>query len=271
MPDPSQNPEPTSSASAGSPVRRSRDPPEGVHPVDLDERWIVPSGTVGKPCSIFVYGDCRPVVNGVAFALADMLDLAPLWLEVHEGLDGHDGPSVASAGWVPAERVLWSAAGSGLEPNDAIANLALWAVVRSDEPVGEVTDLTDFLRLPELIQEAIGRAVIDSRPRTLVVANTERADQLVPHERSSLQRFLRSITNRSVSLVVAHTGTPLEQRFAFSAAFRVHAPSFASWRVGSLECEKGLMRGPFAVGRPWRLSDVPSIARVLAGLQRTEG
>lgn len=259
--------DPTPSDRSSDPARRSPGPTEIPRPADLEARWLLPSEDVGKPCSIFVYGDCRPVVNGVAFAMADMLDLAPLWLEVRDGGGGHDGPTVASAGWVPPERVFLSEAGSGLEPNDGVANLALGSIVRSDEPAEALTELTDFLRLPELLQEAIGRAMPAPSPRAIVLANVERVEQLFPREPGSLHRFLHSILTRSVSLVAAHTGPPREQRFAFSAVFRVHASSFASWGLGSIECEKGLKRGPFSVGRLCGLSDIPSIARVLAGLE----
>jgi len=238
--------------------------------IDFEERWLLPSGAVGKPCSLYVYGDCRPVVNGVAFAMAEMLDLAPLWLEVRDAMDGHDGPSVAEAGWIPPERLFLSEAGFGLEPNDAVANLALGSIVRSDEPAEVLEELTDFLRLPQLVQQAIGAATSESNPRALVVANAERAAQLFPREPGTLRHFVRSILNCSVSLVVAHTGPVPEQNSAFSAGFRVHAPSFATWTVGSLECEKGLTRGPFATGRPRLLSEVPSVVRVLTGIRGSD-
>jgi len=252
------------------PVHRGKGIPESPESIDLEERWVVPSGALGQPCSIYVYGDCRPVVNGVAFAMADMLDLAPLWLEVRDPQDGHEEPTVVSAGWIAPDRLFLSDSGSGLEPNDAVANLALWNVVRSDEPSEVLADLTDFLRLPLLIQEVIGHTTTESSPRAIVVANVERVQHLFPQEPGSLRRFLRSILNRSVSLVVAHTGSPVEQRSAFNAVFRVHASTLAAWNVGSLECERGLMRGPYSVGRPRRLSHIPSVARVLTGLQRVD-
>jgi len=267
MVEPTRTPSPLPPDPPSDPVRRNNGPSGIPDTTDLEERWVLPSGALGQPCSIYVYGDCRPVVNGVAFAMADMLDLAPLWLEVRDPQDGHDEPTAGSAGWIPPDRLFLSDSGSGLEPNDAIANFALWNIVRSDEPGEVLADLTDFLRLPQMIQEVIGHATSESSPRAIVVANVERVQHLFPQEPGSLRRFLRSILNHSVSLVVAHTGPPGEQRSVFSAVFRVHASTLSAWKVGTLECEKGLMRGPYSVGRPRRLSGIPSVSRVLTGLQ----
>lgn len=250
-----------------------RGPRDAVEPVsigfaDLEERWVLPAGALGKPSTIFVYGDCRPVVNGVAFAMADMLDLAPFWLEVRDGKGG-DESNAATVGWIPSDRFFISQEGSGLEPNHGIANLALWTIVRSDEPAEELAKLTDFLRLPTLLQEMIGRWTPDSSPRAVVVANAERIKHLFPREPGELRRLLSTILEHSASLVVTHTGQPGDGRFGFNAVFRVHATSFESWNEGTLECEKGRARGPFSIGRPRRLADIPSVARILSGLRRS--
>jgi hypothetical protein len=241
---------------------RARDAPS----TDLDERWVLPPELQGRPCSIYVHGECRPLVNAVAFAMAEMLDLAPLWLEVRNPSKEATEPSVVSAGWIPPERVFVSDAGNGLEPNHLVANLALYSVVRSDEPAEVLLELTDFLRLPELIQQAIGVATIAPTLRAIGVANSERVAHLFPRNRDSLHAFLTSILHRSISLVAAHTGPTGPQRFAFDLVYRVHGSSLAAWGTGALECEKGVHRGPFSMGRPRPLGEIPSIARVLATL-----
>ena len=248
---------------------RSPDDPNALGTADLEERWVLPAGAAGKPSTIYVYGDCRPVVNGVAFAMADMLDLTPLWVEVRDAVRDGDEVTAASAGWIPPDRFFLSQEGSGLEPNDGVANMALWTIVRSDEPSEHLAELTDFLRLPLLLQEMIGRWTPDSGPRAVVVANVERVKHLFPREPGEARRFLATILNHSASLVVTHMGEPGEGRFAFNAVFRVHASSFDSWSDGTLECEKGRARGPFSIGRPRRLGDIPSVARILTALRGT--
>ena len=267
MPESPRSTVPSSPDPGSNDARRDLPPRDNSGPVDLDEQWVLPAGAHGKPATIYVYGDCRPVVNGVAFAMAEMLDLRPLWLEVRGPAEDGDDTTAATAGWVPSDRYFVSHDGTGLEANDAVANLALWTIVRSDEPTEVLADLTDFLRLPRLLQEMIGQAMPDSSPRALVVANVERVKHLFPGGPGGLRRFLSTILNHSASLVVAHTGQPGEERWAFNAVFRVHATTFGAWSEGSLECEKGRSRGPFSIGRSCRLSDVPSVARVLAGLR----
>jgi hypothetical protein len=232
---------------------------------------VLPPDRQGQPCSIYVHGECRPLVNGVAFAMAEMLDLSPLWLEVRTKARSRLEPSISRAGWVPPERLFLSDAGSGLEPNHLIANLALYNVVRSDEPAEILLELTDFLRLPELIQQAIGAATERASPRAIGVANSERVSHLFPRDRPSLQAFLTSIQHRSISLVAAHTGPVGDQRFAFDAVFQVLGPSLGAWAAGALVCEKGLAKGPYAIGRSRPLAEIGRVARVLAALRHDDG
>lgn len=224
------------------------------------------SGQNRRPTTVFVGGRSRPIVNGVAFALAELIDLTPFWLDVRASGAGSDGPDPGSTGWIPPDRLFVSEGGHGLEPEAPGAESALWTIVRSDEPASVLSHLTDFLRLPELIQEILSAASPNQGPKALVAANTDRVSHLFPRTADGLQRFLGTLAASSLSIIAAHTGAVGTSRFGFATVFRLDVETPAEWMEGKIVCEQGIDQGPFAVGRTNRLSDVPSISRVLSSL-----
>lgn len=232
---------------------RNQDPP------------IRASGTP-HPTTVFIGGDCRPVVNAVAFAMAELLDLTPFWLEVRDPDAPLDGPDPGTTGWIPPDRLFVSEGGTGLQASKLASTDALWTLVRADEPESVLTLLTDFLRLPEVIQEIVSTASANGGPKAVVAANSDRFAHLFPRTAAGLQRFLQTLEASSLSIIAAHTGRTGPGRFGFRQVFRVSAQSPEKWMEGTITCEQGIDQGTFAVGRATRLSDVPSIARVCIGL-----
>jgi hypothetical protein len=218
------------------------------------------------PATVFVGGRSRSVVNGVAFALAETIDLTPLWLDVREPRAVSDGPDPGSTGWIPPERLFISEGGRGLEAVPDHPTKTIWDIVRSDEPTSVLSNLTDFLRLPELIQDILSTLGDAQGAKALVAANTDRIAHLFPRTADGLQRFLGTLAASHLSIVAAHTGATGPGRFGFATVFRVGAQSPAKWMEGTLVCEQGIDQGTFAVGRANRLSDIPAIARVLTNL-----
>lgn len=252
--------------------------PSGPHKVSIrgsrrsaarDRTFLVPQFRENRPTTVFVSGPSRSVVNGVAFAFAEMHDLTPFWLDARSGKAPSDGPDPVSLGWIPSGRLFISESGHGLELGSPADVRTLWTIVRSDEPASVLSQLTDFLRLPELIQEIVSAAAPTGGPKALVAANSERISHLFPQTAGDLRRFLATLTASSLSIVAAHTGPPGPARFAFETVFRVEVKNPAAWQKGTILCEQNTLAGPFSVGRSDRLSDIPGIARVLIGLLGT--
>jgi hypothetical protein len=220
----------------------------------------------GNPATVFVAGRSRPVVNGVAYALAEIIDLTPFWLEVRDSAKPPEGPDPGNTGWVPPDRLFVSEGGRGLEPTRASATPEIWTLVRSDEPSSVLSHLNDFLRLPEVIQEILSATPAGGGPKAVVVANSDRVAHLFPQTAQGLQRFLGTVAATSLNIVAAHTGRVGPSRLGFGTVFRVDADAPAHWMEGTIVCEQGIERGPFAVGRTNRLSDIPGIARVCSNL-----
>jgi hypothetical protein len=242
----------------GSPERRpgggrNRDPP--IRPT-----------RGGNPSTVFVAGTMRSVVNGVAFALAETIDLTPFWLDVRDSSQGSEGPDPGNTGWIPPDRMFVSEGGRGLEPGISGSPAELWTLVRSDEPASVLSHLNDFLRLPEVIQDILSATPPGGGPRAVVAANSDRVAHVFPRTAVGLEKFLRTMAATSLNIVAAHTGPTGPSRFGFATVFRLDVKSPTKWMEGMIVCEQGIEKGPFAVGRANRLSDVPGIARVCAGL-----
>ena len=91
-------PVPTESRSPAHALRPSGNrPPPGPGPEAAGNR-DPPIRPVGGPTTVFVSGPSRSVVNGVAFALAEMIDLTPFWLDVRDGKESSDSPDPAGPG-----------------------------------------------------------------------------------------------------------------------------------------------------------------------------
>lgn len=223
---------------------------------------IAPERGAG-PTTVFVGGSSRGVVNAVAYALAELIDLTPFWLNVKDSRTRSIDPDPGSVGWIPPDRMFVSEDGRGLEVMVEGAMQALSTVVRSDEPASALSNLTEFLKLPELIQDILSAAPENGAPKALVAANSDRVTHLFPQTAKGLRQFFATIAAANVSILAAHTGPVGPGRFGFATVFQVRTASPGDWIEGTLICEKGIEGGPFAVGRTTRLSDVPGIARVL--------
>ncbi|MFZ0831046.1 MAG: hypothetical protein WCB18_04610 [Thermoplasmata archaeon] len=263
LPDSQRVPQPTPRVVSGVRIGDVRRPRAGSS--RHQDPPIVSDRTHG-PATVFVGGPSRPVVNGVAFALAETIDLTPFWLDLRNGLKGNEGPDPGNTGWIPPDRMFVSENGQGLEIGNTVVEPALWTIVRSDEPQSVLSNLTDFLRLPQLIQEILSAVLPNGGPKALVAANSDRVAHLFPRTADGLQKFLATLAASSLSIVAAHTGPTSPGRFGFGTVFRLEVQTPEQWMEGTIICEKGIEQGPFAIGRTNRLSDVPSIARVFRGL-----
>jgi hypothetical protein len=263
LPDAQRVPQPSPRIVAS--VQRADVPPSSSGGSRGHNPSILPNRS-GGPTTVFVGGSSRPIVNSVAFAVAEAIDLTPFWLDVRDSRARDEGPDPGSMGWIPPDRLFVSQDGHGLEEEVDGAMEALWTIVRSDEPASVLSNLTDFLRLPELIQEILSATSPTGTPKAMVAANSDRVTHLFPRTAEGLQRFLATLSASSLSIIAAHTGPDVPGRFGFATVFRVKADSPDQWMEGTIVCEKGIERGPLAVGRATRLSDVPGIARVFKGI-----
>lgn len=212
----------------------------------------------------FLYGSSRTVVLRLAYALARANDPHPYWVDVRDPNDYLDPPGPVEMGWIPDDH-LFVVSRSEAKPQDAVSNLALWTVVRSDEPRSVIGGLTDFLRLPASMQELLGRYGGNTSRPVFVVANTDRVREYYPRNVSGVRGVIDAMLGAGVTPIFASLGPPGPGRFAFDVVCDAQAKDLTHWKEGHLACERGVDNSPFRPGTDIPLSTVPAFAAALLG------
>ncbi len=222
-------------------------------------------GVLGRNgVATFLYGSSRTVILRLAYALARANDPHPYWVDVRDPNDYLDPPGPVEMGWIPPDH-LFVVSRSEAKPQDAVSNLALWTVVRSDEPRSVIGGLTDFLRLPSSIQEVISRYGGESVRPVFVVSNTDRVREYYPRNVSGVRGVIDAMLHGGVTPIFASLGPPGPGRFAFDVVCEVRAQDLSHWQQGSLVCERGVEHSPVHAGADIALASVPAFAGALRG------
>ncbi len=205
----------------------------------------------------FIYGADRPSLLRVAFALARHLDPHPYWVDIRE-------PSSTGTAEVPglgriAGDHLFIVSSPDARPQDAEANMALWTVVRSDEPASVVSGFVDFLRLPPAIQEAVSRSRSPEGRPVFVVANTDRVRPYYPTQAAEVRPIVNAFVRAGVVPIFASLGPPGAGRWAFDFVFEVRPGASGNPEAGVLACERAPPTSPVASGVQIPFPHVPGL------------
>lgn len=219
---------------------------------------------------VFLYGPSRTVLLRVAFAFARANDPQPYWVTVRDPTDQSEPLGPVELGWITDDH-LFIVSRNQAQPQDAVSNLALWTIVRSDEPQSVIGGLTDFLRLPPVIQEALSRYGEESRRPVFVVANTDRVRDYYPRDQIGVRAIVDAMLHSGVIPIFAACGSPGEGRFAFDLVIEVDAPDLAHWQQGALRCERSFDGAPLQKDQRIRLDSVPSLVAALQGQKDPPG
>jgi hypothetical protein len=129
-----------------------------------------------------------------------------------------------------------------------VSNLAMWGVIRADEPSDTIHPLIDFIRLPRVIQEAIGLSTHWGSPRICVAANCDRISQHYPDEPREIDTLLRVWRSESIGLVTTYTNVERKSRFSYDYSFKVSFRTGGDWRECEISCEKAPQEDTKLVG-----------------------
>ncbi len=218
----------------------------------------------GSSYGTFLYGPSRTVLLRVAYAFARASDPQPYWVDIRDPNEYLDPPGPVELGWIPDDH-LFVVSRSEARPQDAVSNLALWTVVRSDEPRSVIAGLTDFLRLPPVVQDVLSRYGEEFRRPVFVVANTDRVRDYYPRDRVGVRPIVDAMLHSGVVPIFVARGPPGPGRLAFDLVIEVEAPDLVRWREGTLRCERSLNGAPFQQDQRIRLDSFPALAAALQG------
>jgi len=221
-------------------------------PIDLADLGRGPWGT-------FLHGPSRAVLQRCAYALALASDPRPTWIEICERGTAPDTEGPASLGWIPDDH-LFFVHPTDARPENGIANLALTGLVRSDEPTAVLAEITDFLRLPSIVQDAMSRLPGGPERSAFVVANTDKVRSYYPSEAGGIRPIVDAMVRANALPIFAAVGPPGAGRWAFDFVLEVRAPDLARWRQGTLVCEQAPTGTSLPIGVPVPLPTVPGLA-----------
>jgi hypothetical protein len=217
-----------------------------------------------KPYAVLVHGAPRSLLLRFTYAFARANDPDLYWVDVRDSADRVDPPGPVELGWIPNDH-LFILSRSEAKPHDALSNLALWTVIRSDEPRAVLGDLTDFLRLPSGLQEVLGAyGREDDRP-IFVIANADRVRSHYPRTTEEIRVFVDSMLNAGVTPVFATLNPSGAGRFAYDLLLDVEARDEAHWRDGTVQCERSFPGAPFQPGSSVRLESFAEVNGLLDG------
>jgi len=148
-----------------------------------------------------------------------------------------------------------------LERNELESNVALSALVRTDDDQDAAHSLSEFLRLPHQTQEMIAALPAD-RPRpVLVLSGAHRLHTLYPPE--VVPPLIRTIVETGGPVCMLWADAPNANRFGYEHVLHLKGEEPSKWREASLTVEKGWAEGPLQTGATVRLSELASVAAVL--------
>jgi hypothetical protein len=201
------------------------------------------------------------LVNLVLFALAEATTPEFQWMDI--GVPGEERLAVdpIRLGWIPEDRLWLIDRPDALRPDDLTANLALFALIRSDEAPSTLNQLTEFLRLPDTSQRILSVRPNNGRPGALAVTNAHRVMAAYPPER--VPPILSLHVNAGFSVIVGYADSAGPGRNLFDFVFHVDGPSISEWPTSHLTCEKGIASGPLRDAQPVALAEIPLLANVL--------
>lgn len=222
---------------------------------------VFPTHLFDRPTSVFVYGPSRPLVNLVIFALAEATSPDFQWLDIGVQEEERIASDPVRLGWVPEERLWRVDRPDMLRPDDTTANLALFGLIRSDEPPATLTHIAEFLRLPEISQRILSRRPPDGKPGALAVTNAHRVIAAYPPNR--VPPILALHRDAGFTVLVGFADVAGPGRNVFDFVFHLDCENLADWKKSHLVCERGIASGPLGNARPMTLESIPLLANVV--------
>jgi hypothetical protein len=227
-------------------------------PLDFTELTRFPGSTI-------VWGETRPVVNRVLFAMVRANDRSPFWIQLFGSPDEDGAASPIDLAWIPRERAFVVGDPDELRPQAAVGNTTLSALLAEEKD--QTSLLADFLRLPEVTQVLIGEQQGSHSPRAVGIANADRVRKHYHGRPEDVEPFLQTMVRGGLLPFFGSTTRPGPAQWAFDHSFEVHgAPSLDRWSEGSIRCEKAPTASPWRVGLEVPLKEIRTAAAALSGV-----
>jgi hypothetical protein len=222
-----------------------------------------PHAIFGRPTSVILCGQNRPLLNWLVYALASKTDPGFIWTDVR--LEGEVLAEVdpLGRGLVSPDRlnVVYP---RELAPNDPASRSVPEVGIDRPTPPPTVRRIGDFLRLPLHTQRLLAGAPKGGQPIVLALSNAQRMVALYPAE--TVAPVIRTIVEAGAILFVTFADAPPEGRFAFETVIHVEGESPRRWKEAMLWVEKAPPDGPLPRDARCPLPEFEPVAATLASV-----
>jgi hypothetical protein len=209
------------------------------------------------PLAYYVWSRSTRAAHIVAFAIGRFVDPDFRWLSIR----GSKESVSDEEGWVrrmlPAARVLAPISEGDLGQGPQVARTTFDSMVRCEGATEERIALDHFLLLPPRLQGILDEDVTEDRPRTVVVANTNRIRQFYPLDPDAIRAYTDVFLRSGFSMVVTSNPPPYPGRYGFDIVLRLEVGASGNWRTAHLVVEKGVRHGDFATGGTFPAANLP--------------
>jgi hypothetical protein len=232
--------------------------PDSPSRVDLPERWR------HEPTSFLLWGPQGRATEALIIALSQWIDPRFTVLDVHPPRTAvAPGRNRLLAGVPPSQRMM-AVAPESLKPEAGIQGLALWKIVRGDEPREIVAPLVDFLRLPSLVQELPESHEPAGSVHALAVLGAEHLLPFYPNVRGATRPFVLSLNAAAMTVVASNASTgERADRFDMDHVYRVEPSAQGDLDSSVILVEQGLAEGPLRGGARVPARRVPGYAEIV--------
>ena len=214
-----------------------------------------------RPWATFVWGDSRPVLNRVLFAMVRANDSSPYWLDIRGPANVASEPGPVELGWISQDRLFLTGQPSDARPQHVGGNPQLLTLVSPEEPAPVLASISDFLRLPPIAQEIVSRVERTQTCHVVAIANSDRVRFEYPMNVQGVRRFIDAFLAAPILPFFCATSPPGPGRWAFDFVFEIRANDLTSWREGVLVPEKAPAGTGFPIGQPIPLPSIPEMSR----------
>jgi hypothetical protein len=212
-----------------------------------------------RPTTVFLHGPSRDLVDLVTYGLVAWVGTEFSWIDIRLGESPSSATDPVRLGYIPRDRLIVVSHLDEMAPSH-VSRDGVRSIIRSDEPLDAMEELSEFVRLPRAVQQALAKTAPGSRPGIMVLSNAQR---LLPlYNASIVPEVLREVTELGTSIFVSFADEPPLGRSVFDFVLRVTSTGPEQWTDATIEFERAGGMHPSMRGRRVRLAEVDHFARL---------
>ena len=209
------------------------------------------------PFGYYIWSRSPRAGHVLAFAVGRFIDPTFRWISIRESPDDPSDEERWVRHLLPRDRVLDPLAGSDLSRAHRVPRQTFNALLRTEGAASERIALDHIFLLPDRLQSILDETGSMSRPRAVVVSNTNRVREFYPADPERLRAYTDVFPRTGFSMITTSIPPPYRGRYGFDVVMRLDVANASEWRKAQLVVEKGLRSGEFRTGATFPTDQLP--------------